>query len=245
MTLGGGPSNAHWTAEWQNLNDRQRWLRLMILEGQRTGGERVANFVAELLKQSEGMPAALRFQALRTLAAMPAQPSQPVEVQAWNELVEWSFRRRQVTPLARLMNALELDPEREGQADQRRVLLFYLEVALLKRDVAAAVQECLLLGEIAGSRGRADLIDQLERARFQSGPLLVREVAQESLAQARGQAAEWLEEAFMLSGSRVERPAEDQLPREDLTPADFGRLGAWAGLRGGAEALSILLASVA
>jgi len=64
---------------WSSLGPRERWLRLVVLEGQRAARPAALAVVLTTIEDAAGgeASASLRFQALRTLTAMPVRPAKP------------------------------------------------------------------------------------------------------------------------------------------------------------------------
>lgn len=245
MELGGELSSDLWMANWRERNTGQRWLRLVILEGQHLGGASVETWLAGLLFQDPPLPPALQFQVLRTLAAMPLRPRTELQLSRWDLLVTWAFQHQQEETLVQLTTALGLTLDRNGLPVSRRTQLLFLHLALLNRDVDGAARECLQVSRTPDRRAQVGLVERMESARFEVGPALVRRVSLRALEGAQGEAASFLKRSFLLAGALVEVPAKEDLPdASKLDASAFAQLGAWAGVRAGGEARAILLAAV-
>ncbi|MFT7487036.1 MAG: hypothetical protein ACI9F9_002895, partial [Candidatus Paceibacteria bacterium] len=244
VELGGGLSGSRWIRNFDELSESQQWMRLVLLEGQRVTSEAAHALLKKVVASTDVAPD-LRFQSMRALLAMQVAGANQIQVADWPELLTWAARAGYEDELARLVVALNLEPVREELGGSRRVELFFLDIALLQRDLSGAIAQCLRLGELDERRAREGLVEHLEWARFAVGPGLLRQVAQGAISASNGRTAESLRFSFLLAGALVPVAADGPGPAvAELTAEEFSRLGAFAGVRRGKQARGVLLQAV-
>ena len=96
---------------WDDLGPSSRWLRLVVLEGQRAARpEALARVVETIESDAPGEAAAsLRFQALRTLKEMPLRPGVPPTLGRPGATWAWAERRATLEELVDLLLALRIE----------------------------------------------------------------------------------------------------------------------------------------
>jgi hypothetical protein len=249
LTLGGEDRSASWLAAWESLGQAQRWLRLAILEGQRGGGLRVREFLRAQVERPRDLPAALRYQALRALAAAPQPTPSGSPVTELGELLEWALQAQLERELLVLLDAAGLEPElaQLGRGPGQR--LFALRWLLRVREHEGAARQLAQCAAQVSRPERAELVEALSDARLEFGPRFLEEVAERALAAVAGEADRTLLEVCLLAGclgAGRQRALFAQLAGEtQLEAAEFEWLGALAAGPVGAQAREALLAALA
>lgn len=253
LSLGGVDSSAELLPRDGQL-PAQRWLRLVALEGAHSGRGDVRDGLLALVEGGEEPELALRFQALRALAASPRLPLRPVRVARLAELVDWVAERGATRELGDLIDVLEaeLDGSADGgqglgASEARRI---FLAGAALRRGRTELTVE--LLATHAGRRApeadrlapeAASWIAALEAWRLELGPREVRSVVRTALSRVEGEARASVRAQALLAGV-LDAAGERELfarleEQQDFDALEIELLGALGGgaVRRSAQAL--------
>ncbi|MFT7669032.1 MAG: hypothetical protein ACI8X5_001732 [Planctomycetota bacterium] len=239
MTTGGELRAAELLDSWATLDNRQRWIRLYIIEGQRAGAESVRNFVRAMVLNPQPMAPALRFQAMRALAALPEREAVSIVIPNLEMLAVWAKANGHERDLLVLLDALSAEVGElgfgAGSAQDRLLLRWYLRKGEAER-AAAILIRCVAR---SSTTERAILSDQMLAWRVEVGPRLLEASVELALSELSGSELMTVTEVALLGGCLNRNYHEaifDRIVREpQLTAQEFEELGALvAGPRGGA-----------
>lgn len=123
MSLGGEDRGGEILEGWERLSPRSRWLRLVVAEGQRSPRGDLRDSLLEVVEEEPGLPPALRFQALRALAAPPRRPLRSVVPAEIPRLLRWARSTGHAPELIVLFGALRVTPPAVEASDPPPPLL--------------------------------------------------------------------------------------------------------------------------
>ena len=239
MGLGGVDDTPRAFEGWEALSPAARWVRLVMLEGRRSGRSDVQRRLLEIVEEELEAPPELRLQALRALAAAPSLPLRGVRLEDVSELVSYALTHERGDELLELLDVLGVDPAtcvvRDG--DEQRAFLAHW--SLRRGDLEPAV---LALTERASLRdpaadlaelGASSWVSELRRWRRMEGRAVLQRVVSEALSRLEGERRAHLTTLALLAGGldeAGERAAYSELAEPvELTPLRLELLGALGG----------------
>lgn len=248
LALGGVDDSASLLEGWEDLGAASRWWRLWVLEGRRCGSAGVRDFLADEVARPAGAPPAVRFQALRALAAAPRRPLGAVEVGDLVGLAAWAMGSGRGEELVVLLDSLgvELGPGSLGSGEAAARL--ELHARLRGRREGPAATTLASLASAASAAGLDELREELAARRLDCGPGILERVVRAALGALEDSARAGLARAALLAGCLDERGRRElwsELRGErDPERTDWEAVGALAGADGGEEALARLRAAL-
>ncbi len=253
MSLGGEDRGGEILEGWERLSPRSRWLRLVVAEGQRSSRSDLRDSLLEVIEREPGLPPALRFQALRALAAPPRRPLRSVVPAEIPRLLQWARSTGHSAELIVLFGALRVTPPVAPSSDPPSPLLlagWWLQLGDAEAFVELLSRRGVLPEPLRDIRAPAEdsWSEHFRRWAHERGPTRLRELVGAALERTRGIDRRRLRALALFGGCLdvgEQRALHESLAeKHPLGPLQLQQLGALCGgpeRRAAQEELLLLL----
>ncbi len=239
LAMGGVDDSLRAFEDWTQLTPSARWVRLVMLEGRRSGRSDVGRRLLEVVEEELNAPPELRLQALRALATSPSLPLRAVRIDDAPTLARWALTHDRDEELLELFDVLGVDPASCLLEDTDVERAFVAHWSLRRSDPEPAVRALVELASLRdpasdlASPPSGSWVAQLRRWRLMEGRAALRRVVGKALEELEGERRVRLSELALLAGGLDEAGEREAFQRlaelAQPTPLQLELLGALAG----------------